>query len=232
MLGDNNEQANPGAAQAEHAGALPMDILAAHFTRLEKEMRASGAHSSIPKFSGEQSGAKFNQWCKDLNRIRVALNADDDRMRFLTLQTLTGQAAEFASSLIRIEPLISWENLKEQLRQRYSDLADVLYGRQRLKRLTQKADENIQNFFQRLVSLAEEVFPATELGQPLLQEQLIEIFVDGIRDGATAKRLLRLRPTNMATALKLALQEQTANRAFQLRRKEEPMECDAISFME
>ena len=208
---------------------LPAQLLAHHFTRLEQEMRANGVLNRIGTFSGEGSGTKFTEWKKAMDRVKVALKADDDRMRFLTLQSLTGQAAEYASSLVREDANITWTSLKDHLRERYSDLADVLYARQRLRRLKQKRGETVQNYFQRIVSLAEESYTSEELTQDVLQGEMIEIFVYGLTDAGTAKRLLRYRPKNMAAALKLATTEQSANRTFELRRShEEPMEVDAV----
>ena len=223
-----NNQPQPVVVPVQNNPDLPITVLTEHFTKLEKEMRAAGAHSRIGTFSGEGSGAKFVQWTKDLERLRTALSADDDRMRFMALQTLSGQAAEYASSLINSEPNISWDRLKGQLRERYSDLADVLYARQRLKRLSQKKGESVQNFFQRILSLAEESYPGQDIRQPVLQEQLMEIFVDGLAESSMARRLLRVRPDTLNHALRLATQEQSANRTFQLRRGEEDMEVDEI----
>ena len=59
---------------------LPLQVLTEHFTRLEAELRARGAHSRIGTFSGEGDGAKFTQWTKDMERVRIALTADDARM--------------------------------------------------------------------------------------------------------------------------------------------------------
>ena len=229
--GQNVPAAQPGqvVAPVQQNADLPITVLTEHFTKLEQEMRAAGAHSRIGTFSGEGSGTKFVQWTKDLERLKIALNADDERMRFMALQTLSGQAAEYASSLIRAEPDLSWDRLKRQLRDRYSDLADVLYARQRLKRLSQKKGESVQNFFQRILSLAEESYPGQDIRQPVLQEQLMEIFVDGLTEASMAKRLLRVRPDTLNHALRLATQEQSANRTFQLRRGEEEMEVDEIT---
>jgi len=90
----------------------PLTVLTEHFTKMGQEMRAVGAHSHIDTFSGEGSGSKFVKWLKDMEKLKVALNAADERMSFMTLQTLTGQAAEYAASLIRAEPNISWDILK------------------------------------------------------------------------------------------------------------------------
>ena len=217
-------------AEAARPDVLPLDVLTTHFTRLEKELRAAGAHNGIPKFTGMGSGASFNQWVKDLSRTKISLVADDDRMRYLTLQTLSGQAAEYAASLIRADPDITWVALKNQLAERYSDMSDRMFSRQKLKRIKQEKKESVQNYYQRLVSLAEECYPTEDLEHSaVLQEQLIEFFVDGLQDAAMAKRLLRLRPTRMTTALKWATTEQSANRAFELRRRVEvPMECDSV----
>ena len=104
----------------------------------------------------------------------------------------------------------------------------MLYARQRLKRLSQKKGESVQNFFQRIHSLAEESYPGQDIRQPVLQEQLMEIFVDGLAESSMARRLLRVRPETLDHALRLATQEQSANRTFQLRRGEEEMEVDEI----
>ena len=215
----------PAAAQQQY---LPLQVLIEHFTRLEAELRAAGAHSHIGTFSGEGDGSKFTQWTKDMERVRIALQANDERMRFISLQTLSGQAAEFAAGLIKADPNMTWDQLHSHLRSRYSDLADTMFARQKLKRTRQKNGESVQNFYQRIISLAEESYPGHNLTNNVLQEQLIEIFVDGLLDNSMAKRLLRARPGNMTAALHLATQEQQATRTYELRRGEQPMEVDVI----
>ena len=71
----------PVRAEAARPDVLPLEVLTTHFTRLEKELRAAGAHNGMPKFTGMGSGASFNQWVKDLSRTKISLVADDDRMR-------------------------------------------------------------------------------------------------------------------------------------------------------
>ena len=221
-------QQQPQLAPVQHNADLPITVLTEHFTKLETELRAAGAHSRIGTFSGEGSGAKFVQWTKDLERHKVALNADDERMRFMALQTLSGQAVEYASSLINAEPSISWNNLKGKLHDRYNDRVDVLYARQRLKGIMQGEEESVQNFAQRLLSLAEESYPKQDLGQQLLQEQLTDIFIDGLQEPSMARRLIRVGPVTMKHALSLAQREETANRTYQLRRGDMDFEVDAV----
>ena len=229
LQGEGDDQLPPQAhvpAPAQQHD-LPLQVLTEHFTRLEAELRAAGAHSRIGTFSGEGNGSKFTQWTKDMERVRVALQADDERMKFISLQTLSGQAAEFAASLIKADLNLTWDQLLQQLRHRYSDLADTMFARQKLKRTRQKNGESVQNFYQRIISLAEESYPGHDLDGGLLQEQLVEIFVDGLLDNYMAKRLLRMRPGDMAKALHLATQEQQVSRTYELRRGD-PMEVDDI----
>ena len=225
---------NPeGNLQNEHQAAqapqndLPLQVLTEHFTRLEAELRAAGAHNRVGTFSGEGNGAQFTQWMKEMEHVRIALKADDDRMKFIALQTLSGQAAEFAAGLVKTDAQLSWDRLHAQLRERYSDMADVHFARQHLKRVKQKKGESVQNFFQRMVSLAEQSYPG-QMTDNILQEQLIEIFVDGLLEPNMAKRLIRARPQNMAAALHMATQEQQAIRTYELRRGETPMEVDNV----
>ena len=162
------QMCRPSQAEAAHGArrdVLPLDVLVQCLMWLEKEVRAAGAHDGIPKFNGTESGASFSQWVKDLSRTKISLVADDDRMRYLTLQTLSGQAAEYAASLIRADPDITWVALRTQLARRYSDLSDVMFARQKLKRIKQEKKESVQNFYQRLVSLAEDCYP-TETWRP------------------------------------------------------------------
>ena len=62
-----------------------MDIVTDHLTKLEQEMRATGAHDHIKTFSGEEETSCFIQWLKAMEQLQVTLQATDGRMRFITL---------------------------------------------------------------------------------------------------------------------------------------------------
>ena len=64
-----------------------------------------------------------------------------------------------------------------------------------------------------------------------IQAQLIEIYVDGMLDDSLAKRLIRMKFNTLDDALKAATQEQEVQKAFNLRRgqdPEKPVEVDHI----
>ena len=206
-----------------------MHMFADHFHRLQMEMRAQSAPGKVTDFAGD--GTKnFTAWVRDMERARVTLHADDERLRVLTLQTLSGQAAEYAARLISESPNITWNDLKDKLRVRYSDTADMLFARQTLKQIKQQKRETVQNFYDRLLALAEESYTAAEIQSNIVQQQLVEIFTDGLINDHVARKLIRQKPDKLSAALDIAAEEQVTARTFELRRRtiqsHEPMEVD------
>ena len=129
VQGQQADQALPEGLVEQGSAELPLTVFTEHLTNIRKELQANGARGNIPTFTGEGSGADFVQWAKQLEILEVALNATDDQMRFQALQKLSGQAADYAYSLINAEPTLTWNKLQEK---RYTHRAEVLYALQRL----------------------------------------------------------------------------------------------------
>ena len=195
------------------------------------ELRMQGCTANIRPFGGESS-ERFQMWLGDMQRALTQLGDDDARARTLVLQTLTGPAADYATREIRRNPGITWTALKTKLDERYSDLADAQFARQRLRRMVQAKTENVQNYFERIMTAATAAYGETKLQDEYVQEELIQVFIDGMTQDNTVKRLIRLNLKNMDDALKAATQEQQAQKAFSLRRgyvtEHEPMEVDEV----
>ena len=204
------------------------------FQDLRMELRAQGAANNIRNFSGESSD-KYVAWLKDMERVLTQLQGDDSRAHALALQTLNGPAADFVTRLLKENPHMTWASLKKSLGDRYSDMADLAYARQKLRRLVQAKNESVENFHERLLTAAETVYGPEKLRLEYIQDQLIEYFIDGLTEDAMAKRLIRLKPKSMEDALKHATAEQQAQKTFDLRRghasetEHTPMEVDAIT---
>ena len=197
------------------------------------ELKASQVINGIPKFDGS-GHTKFIEWLKAMEKSKLIIGADDERMRGLTMGTLTGAAADFAIRGIQQNPDVSWEDIRSNMKSRYSDLADAQFAKQSLKNLTQNADESVQNYSERLFSGAKEAFPGQDLSQGILQNQLVDIFTNGVRDMGTAKKLTRKKPATLEAAVEIAKEEQTAARSFRLlrqwdAREEEDMEIGALT---
>ncbi len=218
-------------AQAAADMQVPAVLLTNHLERLETELRAQSIIRRIRNFNGE-GHQKFLDWIRDMERARLSLGANDARMLRLALDTLGGPAVEYCYRLIDNNVVDTWDELKNNLKERYSDLSDVQFAKQTLRRMTQRKDESVQNFSERLYTAAREAYPDHDLDDEIIQASLVEIFADGLYEPRMARKLYRDRPDTLTRALELAIVEQQTQRTYDLRRGEEPMEVNALSVQE
>ena len=119
--------------------------------------------------------------------------------------------------------------LQLELKERYSDLADVQYAKQTLRPLRQSCNESVGNFAERIFVAAAEAYPGRgALEDAVVQQTLVDIFIDGVISNTIARKLIKAKPATLRAAITLATAEQQAVRAFNLRRGEEPMEIDSL----
>lgn len=209
------------------AEQLP-EILAASLKGLRLELRAGQMGSKISDFSGESS-RRFNQWIRDIELTGLAVEASDSVMRSLTVQSVKGQAAEFVARLVSEDRNISWNELKARLIAQYSDESEREIAVQRLRRMKQNKGETIQCFGERIRRTALDAYPGQNINNPVISEVLVNSLIDGCIQDRIAQKLLRSRPDSFDAALTLAIREQQTNKLFEMRRREEPMEVDAVA---
>ena len=159
------------------------------------------------------------------------MNADGARMKSFALQTLKDQA-EYCNRFMRLNPALELMALKQALCEQYSDTSGAYVAKDKIKGMTQLPSESIQNFAERIFSLLDEAFVGENLNNPLFESVLVEVLVEGILNYAVSRKLIRDRPDNLHTTLRIAVREQTDQRSFDARRgvkrPEEPMEVNAI----
>ena len=73
----------------------------------------------------------------------------------MAYQTLSGAVSGFIQRYIQANPDNTWQQLKEQLSVRFSDVTDRQMALSLLRSVRQKAGETIQVFAERILSLAE-----------------------------------------------------------------------------
>ena len=111
-------------AEAQQPPPLPGGLasLANSFQQLQMELRAERLGKEVTKFN-EDAHRRFRQWLSDIERISVALNANDNAMLALCFETLKEPAAENLPRIARATPNIPWQQLRTQLTAQYSDVA-------------------------------------------------------------------------------------------------------------
>ena len=228
---------NQGYTDAESkSNNRQLDTIANSFDALKLEIRAQGSSNSVRSYDGEGT-QRFHEWTADINRLRTQLSADDARTRVLVLQTLTSGAAEFATRIIQENPNITWTELHKKLSDRFNEYSDQQYARMTLKRMVQRKSESIQTYFERLLMAAKNAWLGEDIKDKHIQQEIANIFIDGVKDDTIARKLIRTRPKTMDEALKIASEEVQNHKSFDLRRggskrQIEPMEIDAITHKE
>ena len=206
---------------------VPAQVIQQGFKEVQMELRAQNLARQIREFNGDGS-RRFNEWLRDVERVGTALEATPERFKALAFMTLKGTAVDFLSCIVRENPNIPWPALRHQLMTQFSDRPDEHLAKQKLMRLSQHKGETIQSFCERILALAEDAYPAQNFGHPLVQAALSDTLTDGVIDDSMARKLIRNRPPTFAMAQAIANEEQQANRAFSIRRRDEPMEVDEL----
>ena len=83
-----------------------------------------------------------------------------------------------------------------------------------LRRVRQKQGEPIQNYSERILSLAEEVY--NNQGGDAVERQLIDIFVDGLTNDQLKMNILREQPNTLQGAVATATNEQNLRARVQM----------------
>lgn len=207
-----------GQAQAQ-AQANPQDpaVQAFHNLRLElsnvsQALTAQGISSTVVKFDGNPKN--YREWIKTIEKYAVLVNAPDERKKLFAYQSSGGAVSGFIQRYIAANPDNNWQQLKEQLAVRFSDVTDSQMALSLLRSVKQKPAENIQLFAERILSLAEEAYQ--NQGGQAVERQLIDIFVDGLTNDQLKLKILRDQPPTLQGAIGIATNEQNLRARVQL----------------
>ena len=72
----------------------PFSLLAGTMADLCNELKVAQGGALVQAFNGE-GHTKFTNWLRDMERTKLRIQGNDERMRGLALATLKGNAAEF-----------------------------------------------------------------------------------------------------------------------------------------
>ena len=95
-----------------------------------------------------------------------------------------GYADTFLSRYVRDHTKHTWAQIKAAP---VEEDGDSHLATQKLCCLQQKAGKSVQNFIERILTLASEEY--RDLDQPLVQTVFIDVLIDGVKDDVMAKRL-------------------------------------------
>lgn len=219
-------QAQP-QAHADPAAQAFMNIQT-EIANVSRALKTQGVSTSVIKFDG--NSRNYREWIKSIEKYAILNEIPDARKKMIAYQSSSGAVSGFIQRYMAANPNNTWQQLKEQLAVRFSDVTDRQMALSLLRTVKQKQGENIQLFAERILSLAEEAYQ--NQGGDAVERQLIDIFVDGLTQDNLKLKILRDQPDTLQGAITIATNEQNLRARVQMthnfpsQRKETPMEVD------
>ena len=119
----------------------PFLLLADTMADLCNELKVAQGGALVQTFNGE-GHSKFTNWLRDMERTKIRIQGNDERMRGLALATLKGNAAEFLVRLLKRDPETTWDTIAFRLKERFGDTDDSRCAKQTLRTMEQNKVEN------------------------------------------------------------------------------------------
>lgn len=126
----------------------------------------------------------------------------------MAYQTSRGAVSDFIQRYLQANPENSWEELKTELKLRFSENSDAQHALCILRETKQKVSESVQCYAERLLSLAELTYEGQPIGFQAIERQLIGIFIDGLIHDYLQFKVMRDDPQTLQAVVNSAVAEQ------------------------
>ena len=203
------------------------DNLRQELVNVSNALTTQGISGSVLKFDGKRK--QFREWMTSIEKFSTLMNIAPDRKKYIAYQSASGAVSEFINRCLTENPGQSWEELKYELRTRFSDVTDPYIAISLLRNIKQGKYENIQIYSERLMSLAADAYQGRRTLD--IEKQLLEFFIDGLYEDSLKLKLLRNNVGTLAQAVNMVITEQNLIARIKLsstkvEREETPMEID------
>ena len=228
------QQTQSQGQQAQEAAFIDtFKKLATEMSSVTNVLAAQGISQMCDRFDGNPK--HFRDWARNIEKFAKLSNSSDQKTILLAFQMSSGAVSGYIQRYTEANPTHTWAQLKRELAIRFSDVTDPYIAMTMLRKIKQNTGENIQQFNERLMTLAEEAF-AGQAGD-FIERQLIEIFVDGLLSEQLKLTILRKSPGTLQEAMNIAVTENNLRQRIGTSRgpvvpkariedKYEPMEID------
>lgn len=191
-------------AQAQDPAVQAFQNLRLELSNVSQALTTQGISSVVARFDGNPKN--FREWIKSIEKYAILVNVPDARKMLIAYQSSGGAVSGFIQRYMQANPNNTWAQMKTQLSVRFSDVTDSQMALSLLRQVKQKTGETIQNYAERILSLAEEAYD--NQGGNAVERQLIDIFVDGLVNDQLKMKILRDQPNTLQGAVGIATNEQ------------------------
>ena len=154
----------------------------------------------------------------------MIVGADEQSKCATALLTTKGQVGRFVHRLIVNNQGLTWAELERQLKEYYGTDANPEKAIVELANVRQGKREGVQPYIQRVLDLAERAYVGTNRAEPLVQNQIKQFFISGLRDPDIRLAVRREAPPTAEEAFRLSLAEYKWRSQDETEDEEEPME--------
>ena len=206
--------------------------LSGELVGLSTTLKHHGVSHLVDNFSGNPN--EFESWIKSVEKYSFLEEIPTSSIKHVAYQSSKGPVSDFLSRYLPEHPNSTWEEVKKELATRYDIISDPQHALVVLQRTKQGPNEAVQNYAERLLTLAQKAYSATELVLAPIQRQLVSCFVNGLTEEYLQLKLLRKNPESLQAATVEAMAEQNIRARLALRAyhgnppqsTHEPMEVD------
>lgn len=175
--------------------------------------------SVITPFEGDSK--KFKQWVKEVEKYGLMSGKQAHEIPMLAYITSKGSVGDYIKRYLdetdASEEIPSWNDLKESLKNRFAEITDPQHALAVMRRTRQNSNESVQLFAERLLQIAEDAYSKDKLKDPLVQQQLVDIFCDGLTFDYLRMKILRENPRDLESAIQVAMREQNLRQRLAIR---------------
>lgn len=175
--------------------------------------------SVITPFEGDAK--KFKQWIKEVEKYSVMSGKHGHEIPMLAYITSKGSVGDYIKRYLdetdASEEIPSWNDLKESLKNRFAEITDPQHALAVMLRTRQNSNESVQLFAERLLQIAEDAYNKDRLKDHLVQQQLVDIFCDGLTFDYLRMKILRENPKDLESAIQIAMREQNLRQRLAIR---------------
>ena len=130
--------------------------LAVEMGNVSTALGAQCVNQIISPFEGDAK--KFKEWVKSIEKYAVLMELDDPRVKrvaYVAYQSSRGPVSDFIKRYSEGVPGATWDQMKTELANRFSEVTDAQHAFLLLRKVRQKFGETVQVYAKRLLALAE-----------------------------------------------------------------------------
>ena len=198
--------------------------------------------SIVGTFGGDSS--KCREWISSIEKFSELHQLNDEAKIDAALLTARSSVEDFIRRWKRGTAVPrSWTALSSALMSHFGNVVDSNFAFDLLRKIKQGQEESVSLYAERIYRLSSDAYTYAELNDEasyaMAQRQLVNVFIDGLRDRNIKLKIMRSGPNTLDEALRIARNEVNILQRFDLRnssshnvsnetQRVEPMEVSQI----